>query len=355
MTHFNITVRRSIELVGLFFLGYILYIGKGIITPILLAFFTCLVLLPIFQFLRRKRVPEILAIIICIVFLFMMMGGLIWFFTAQISSLARDFPTLQTNVMHYLNELSEWINEKTDFSSEKQLEMVNNQSNMLLSYAGGLLGTTASSISSVVVLLGLLPLYVFLILFYRNLILQFLYMWVPKTAHDNLDKTITEIQVIMKSYLLGLFIELIYMTVLVGLILLLFGIKHALLIGVIVAILNLIPYVGPFISNIIAIMLTLTSGSSFIAVIEVVAVIYVVQLIDNNILMPRIVGGKIKINALATIIGILLGGAIMGAWGMFLSLPIIAVLKIIFNNSTNFKHWGILLGDTRPEHRPVRE
>jgi predicted PurR-regulated permease PerM len=88
-------------------------------------------------------------------------------------------------------------------------------------------------------------------------------------------------------------------------------------------------------------------------VITVLGVIAVVQFIDNNILMPRIVGSKVKINALFSILGVLMGGAIAGISGMFLSLPIIAVLKIIFDRSAQFKQWGVLLGDERPAKSPL--
>ncbi|ATL48342.1 AI-2E family transporter [Chitinophaga caeni] len=354
MNNLPITVRRSIELMGLALLCYILIVGNGIITPILLSFFLCLVILPIFRKLRSWKVPEVLSILICIIFLLMLLALLIWFFTSQIAALARDFPKLQSNITGYINSISAWINEKTDFTTEKQLEMINNESRNLVGYAGNILGTAASSISGLVVLLGLVPLYVFLMMYYRILILKFLYMWFPLERHGTLTKTIKETENVMKSYLVGLSIEIIYMTVLIGALLYFFGFKHALLIGVIVAILNLIPYIGPFIGNVLAILLTLTTTDDLWAILKVIAIIYVVQLIDNNILMPKIVGGQIKINALATILGVIIGGAIAGVPGMFMSLPVLAILKIIFSNSEKFKHWGLLLGDDRPERNPMK-
>ena len=88
-------------------------------------------------------------------------------------------------------------------------------------------------------------------------------------------------------------------------------------------------------------------------VITVLGIIAVVQFVDNNILMPRIVGSKVKINAMFAIIGVLIGGTIAGISGMFLSLPVIAVLKIIFDRSEQFKQWGVLLGDERPAKSPL--
>ncbi len=128
----------------------------------------------------------------------------------------------------------------------------------------------------------------------------------------------------------------------------------ALLIGVIFAILNLIPYVGALIGNIIGVLLTLTASTTLSPVITVLAVIAVVQFLDNNILMPRIVGSKVKINALMAILGVIVGGSIAGVSGMFLSMPIIAVLKIIFDRTDMFKQWGVLLGDERPTKNPMK-
>jgi predicted PurR-regulated permease PerM len=143
------------------------------------------------------------------------------------------------------------------------------------------------------------------------------------------------------------------MTVLLGGILLIIGIKHAILIGVIFAILNLIPYVGALIGNLIGVLLTLTSSTELWPVITVLGVIAFVQFLDNNILMPRIVGSRIRINALFSIIGVIVGGSIAGISGMFLSMPMIAVLKIVFDRSEGFKKWGVLLGDERPHKNPM--
>jgi predicted PurR-regulated permease PerM len=79
-----------------------------------------------------------------------------------------------------------------------------------------------------------------------------------------------------------------------------------------------------------------------------------VQFLDNNILMPRIVGSKVKINALASIVGVIVAGSLAGISGMFLSLPVIAVLKIIFDRSNNFKQWGVLFGDEQPKLSPMQ-
>jgi predicted PurR-regulated permease PerM len=126
-----------------------------------------------------------------------------------------------------------------------------------------------------------------------------------------------ESQVIIKSYIIGLVIQITYITILLGGLLFLFGIEHAVLIGVVFAILNLIPYVGALIGNIIGVLLTLTSSQEVWPIFVVLGTIAAVQFLDNNILMPRIVGSKVKINALATIVGVIVAGSLAGISGMF--------------------------------------
>ena len=178
-------------------------------------------------------------------------------------------------------------------------------------------------------------------------------MWFPEENHSKVREALLETKVIIKSYLIGLLIQVTYMTVLLGTILTIIGIKHALLIAVIFAFLNLIPYIGALIGNIIGVLITLTSSDQLWPILAVLGTIAFVQFLDNNILMPRIVGSKVKINALGTIVGVFVGGSLAGISGMFLSLPIIAVLKIVFDRSALFRQWGVLLGDERPMESPM--
>jgi predicted PurR-regulated permease PerM len=338
---------------GLFFLGWIIVLGKGILAPLLMAFFISIMLLPVYQFLHKRKVPEALAIVLSLLLLAIAVGLIIWFFSSQIGNLIQDFPVIQKNVANHLNTLSGWIESRTPFSSAEQLQFINEQSNKLLGLAGNLLSGAAGSVTSLLIFVGLLPIYIFLILFYRNLLLRFVFFWFPEEKHEKVEETLQEMQVIIKSYLFGLLIQVSYMTVLLGGILLIIGIKHALLIGLIFAFLNLIPYVGALLGNIIGVLLTLASSSELWPILVVLGTIAAVQFLDNNILMPRIVGSKVKINALATIVGVIVGGEIAGIAGMFLSLPIIAVLKVIFDRSPAFKQWGILFGDERPGRSPM--
>jgi predicted PurR-regulated permease PerM len=239
-------------------------------------------------------------------------------------------------------------------STDRQVQLINEQNDKLFNFAGGMLGGAASSVTGTLIFFGLLPIYIYLLLFYKNLLIRFVFIWFPHRSQPKVKEVIHETEIIIKSYLIGLLIQIAYITILLGGILLVIGIKHAILIGAIFAILNLIPYVGALVGNIIGVLLTLSSSQQLWPIFAVLITIAFVQFLDNNILMPRIVGSKVKINALATIVGVIVAGALAGVAGMFLSLPVIAVLKIIFDRTENMKQWGVLLGDERPVKSPMQ-
>src|SRR5688572_13324058 len=353
MSSLPLTVRRAIELMGVYFLGTMILAGREIITPLVMAFFLALMLLPVLRFLRSKKIPEGLAIFLCIIFLVIIIGLVIWFFSSQISGLIADFPQIKQNVKLHLNSLSHWIDSKWGVSTDRQVQLINEQNDKVLTFASGLLGGATSSVTGTLIVFGLLPIYIFLLLFYKNLLIRFVFIWFPAKNQPKVKEVIHETEIIIKSYLIGLLIQITYITILLGGILLVIGIKHAILIGAIFAILNLIPYVGALVGNIIGVLLTLSSSQEIWPIFAVLGTIALVQFLDNNILMPRIVGSKVKINALATIVGVIIAGAIAGVSGMFLSLPVIAVMKIVFDRTNNLKQWGVLLGDERPTLSPL--
>jgi predicted PurR-regulated permease PerM len=130
--------------------------------------------------------------------------------------------------------------------------------------------------------------------------------------------------------------------------LLVLGIEYALLLGIIGALLNIIPYIGGLVAVALPMIVALVTKSSAWYAFYVLAAFYVIQLIDNNFIVPKIVASKVKINALFSIIVVFAGNALWGIPGMFLSIPLLAIVKLVCDNIEPLKPWGFLLGDTMP-------
>jgi predicted PurR-regulated permease PerM len=194
----------------------------------------------------------------------------------------------------------------------------------------------------------LVPLYAFLMLMYKDLIIEFFLRLYAGKNSATLKEVAREARIVMKKYVVGLMIETAIIAVLNSAALLLLGIHYAILFGVLAAVLNLIPYIGILIGGLLPLLMALITKESAWYPLGVVAAFSVIQLIDNNLIVPYVVASRISINALISIVAVIIGGMLWGISGMFLSLPAVAILKIIFDRVDDLKPWGLILGDTIP-------
>jgi predicted PurR-regulated permease PerM len=159
---------------------------------------------------------------------------------------------------------------------------------------------------------------------------------------------VSQIKTVIQRYLVGLFIEAVLMAAMNTAALLILGIEYAFILGILAALLNVIPYIGGIIAVAMPMIVALVTKSTPWYAFYVLAAYYFIQLIDNHYIVPYIVASKIKINALFSVIVVLVGNAIWGIPGMFLSMPLLAIIKLICDHIEPLKPWGFLLGDTMP-------
>jgi predicted PurR-regulated permease PerM len=159
---------------------------------------------------------------------------------------------------------------------------------------------------------------------------------------------VTQTKSVIQHYLIGLVIETAIVATLDATALLIIGIDYAILLGIIGALLNLIPYIGGLVAVALPMMIAIVTKSSAWYAVYVLGAYYFIQLVDNNYIVPMIVSSKVKINALFSIIVVIAGNALWGIPGMFLSIPLLAIIKLIFDHIESLKPWGFLLGDTMP-------
>ena len=190
-------------------------------------------------------------------------------------------------------------------------------------------------------------LYIFLFLFYKPLLLNFTAQIFASDKHKTVAEVLFNAKYLIQNYLVGLMIEMVIVATMNSIALLIIGIDYAIMLGVIGAILNLIPYIGGIVAIALPMLMAIITDTPIDALWVLVAYI-IVQLIDNNFLVPKIVASKVKVNALVSIVVVLIGGELWGVAGMFLSIPVTAILKVIFDRIPSLKPLGFLIGDTMP-------
>jgi predicted PurR-regulated permease PerM len=342
--------RLALVLLSLSLILAILYIGSSIIMPLLLAMLIAILLRPVVVLFNKKiKIPHVIAVLMAVLLFVVFVVSIVFFISWQVSDFVDDWPKIQHNMTVNYENMQRWIKESFNISYRKQetyLESVRNDS---FSNKNELVGNTLSTFSSTLLNLVLIPIYTFLILLYRNLFKKFLSKLVAKEHHPALIDILLEIKLVVQSYIVGLLIELGIVAILTTIGLMIIGVPYAILLGTITAILNLIPYIGILVAGVISILAALTNYTDISMAFGVIVVNSIVQLIDNNFLVPKIVASKVKLNALVSILAVFIGGAVGGIMGMFLAIPMSAILKVIFDRIEDLKPWGYLFGDNMPK------
>jgi predicted PurR-regulated permease PerM len=345
----------SLNLFASMLLGTLVYLGQDILMPLCFAIVLAILLLPVNNWLVKRGFPQVPSMIISILLAILFIAGIVYFLYSQVAGFVEDVPKIKQNLDHHFNTVQNWIRENFNISKREQRQAVEEATNNMKSNGTGMLGTTFMSAASGLIVLVLLPIYTFLIMYYRNLIKKFFLEIFGARHHSKVEDVLSDSRTIIQSYMIGLIIEMGIVTALNATGFFIIGIKYAVFLAVLAAILNMIPYVGMLIASIVCMLITLTNANELSDIIWVAVVLTIVQFIDNNFLMPYVVSSKVKINALASIIGVLVGGALAGVSGMFLSIPGIAIMKAIFDRVDGLRPWGLILGDDESvKKKPAR-
>ena len=340
--------KMTICFVGVFALFTILYITKFIVVPLVFAIVIAIVLSPIVDYFVRKKINKNLSIVLAIFIALLLIIGLGTLIISQISQLSDSWPALVDHFTIIINQSISWISGYLDVNPEHIHEWIANAKDELINSSGPALGQTIITVGSGIAVFFLIPVYVFLLLFYQPIILEFISRISGTENLVQVRSVVTQTKTVVQRYLIGLLIETVIVAILDISALLILGIDYAILIGVIGALLNLVPYIGGIIAVALPMAIALATKSTPMYALYVLAAYYFIQFVDNNYIVPKIVASKVKINALFSIIAVLAGNALWGIPGMFLSIPLIAILKLIFDNIEPMKPWGFLLGDTMP-------
>ncbi|MBA3900657.1 MAG: AI-2E family transporter [Bacteroidetes bacterium] len=340
--------KTALVFIAAFAFVFVLYIGQHIIVPILYATIVAILLNPFVNFLENRKMNRIVAISLAVILVFFITACFIYFLYFQVSMFADTYPQLKAKTEILINQLVLWTSEHFNFSVAEINLWIANTEAVMFRDSGQMLGRTLISITNTLVVLFLLPVYLFMILYYKPLLLEFIRQLFDVVHRTKVLEVLGRSKGIIQSYLVGLLIEILIMSILNSAGLLILGIDYAIILGITGALLNVIPYIGGIVGTALPMMIAFITKDSATYPLMVLAVYLIIQLIDNNFIVPMVVGSKVKLNALVSIIVVIIGGAIWGISGMFLSIPLLAILKVVFDNVESLRPWGFLLGNIVP-------
>jgi predicted PurR-regulated permease PerM len=338
-------------------IGIFIYVGHGVLVPIYFSILLSILLLPVTNLLQKCYLPRTLANLVAVVLALALIATIVYFISTQMVGFLKDIPAIRQHLAEHITSLQQWLEQKWHISTTEQKVYVDNIREGVKHSGGQYIGETFLTVSQTVVFIIIVAIYSFLILCYRHLIKRFLFAVFSSEHKERLQFVMQESKQIIQKYMTGLLIEMAIVAACNSTVLLIIGVKYAVFLGVFAAVLNIVPYIGLFTGLAFTVLVTMGNSSNLHDIVWIVVSMEIIHFLDANFLMTKIVGSKVKINALMTIVGVVIGGSMIGLAGIFLALPTIAILNVIFSQIDALKPWSILLSDDTqnfPQQRILR-
>jgi AI-2 transport protein TqsA len=357
-------VKFFISILGIVVIVIVLKELQHIFIPLIIAYFLFFVFEPLNNLLIKKKIPYGLTIAVDLIIVVGIFWGISRVIVDSFSRFGAELPLYETKLNNIIVSTAESLGISDPVFSNFQLQTILND----LDYGGIASGFFSSTLSLFSTVFFVLFFFIFVSTGHRNIIEAIKKRFVDRniktsmkaakkkskiiteetfdSKEDNLDydkiystkegmientfKSITEQ---IQGYIATKFFISLFTGVLVGLILWIFGVDFFIVWAVLTFLLNFIPNIGSVIAVILPTLMTIVQFESFGYALLIAAIIIAVQNIIGNIIEPKIMGNKLGLNPLVILLSLLLWGYVWGIVGMFLSVPLTAVVKIAISNS----------------------
>lgn len=328
----------------LFMVVYVLVIGKSVLVPLTFGALFAFMVKPLCTRYERRIKWRSLAILLAMFTALVPLTGIVYFFSKQCMNVVTDMPSIKeklntgiSKVYLFAKNTMGFSRAETDqFFSEKVPSMVSSSS-----FFGDGVSTSTSFITGLL----LTFIYVFLFLLYRSAFKNFMIMQTHQNKREDTQDLLDKIQKVIQGYLQGLVMVIAIMGILNSVGLLVIGIEHPFFWGFLAAMLAIIPYIGTFIGGLLPFLYAVATANESWQPMAVVILFVVVQVLEGNLITPKVVGSSVSINPLAAIIALLIGAQIWGIAGMILSLPGIAIFNEFLKQSDAWRPVSLLISD----------
>ena len=339
--YFKATVK--LLLIGLVIAFLIL--AKNILLPFTIAVFFTFLLLPVSRKLEQWHFPKILAILISIIFALAIFVAMLYFFYSQIISFVNDLPLIEKNLTSKLDDIQRMISETFNVSKIEQKAWITTKIKESANTGGVIVLGVFSATTSFLASFALIPIYIFFLSLYQDKFKEFVKLVTEDDKNEHTLMVVKKVSRVSQKYLVGIFLDVVILSVLNSTGFLLLGLPHAILFGVLVSMLNIIPYIGVLIGSALPILMAFLTKDEMAYTLGVAAVCIFVQFLDNNFITPYVVGSSVSINPLTATVVLVASSLIWGIPGMVLCLPLTGMAKVVCDNVESLKPYGYLLGE----------
>lgn len=338
-------IRIATLLITTFLLVYGVIVARNFLFPLAFGALFTYLLYPLVNFLEKKRIPRILAILIGILFALVVIAAIVLLFYGQLSNMFENFEAIKKQFNENIDQLQKNLTSLLGLNEEALGIFFQNQVDQVMGGADGTIRKAFTATTGTLFRIFILPVYVFLLLFYRTKIAYFILKIVPEESKLMTVNILREISTVAGRYMGGVTIVVLILCVLNSTGLAIIGVEYAILLGITSAFFNFIPYFGTLMGGLVPFLFVLlTTDQPLFFGIRVAGLFLLVQFTENYILTPNIVGGNVRISPLFVILGLIVGATVWGIPGMLVIVPFIAIMKIIFSHIPSKKPYAFLLG-----------
>lgn len=336
-------------------LVFFLIVGKSLLVPLFMGGFFAILFTPLGMLMEKYRVPRTLSSFISLLLMVALVVGLVSFIVGNVVSFTKDFTNVSERLVSVGQQVDTWteenfgINEKLAEKAESQylINYLDEHSNSISNFALNTIGSLSG--------LVLIPVFMFFFLLYRDHLTRMIVMIYRDKDPTLVKMRITNLRKVILNYIVGVGKVMVILAILNITAYSLLGVKHAIFFGIIGAILNIIPYVGPFFGVLLPITYSFLTMDSLFYPVAILVIYQIIQTVEGNFLTPKIVGGNVNLNAFITFLGLLVGGAIWGVAGMILVIPTMAILREIFELNEDTRPFAMLLGEEKNDKQYLPE
>lgn len=383
----SILIQFVLLVMGAFFLIKGVVLAEAFLVPLTFAVVLTLITIPLARKMEKRKIAHvwssILSVVVCI------LAYLAFFFViaVQVGSISERWPEMEKQLTPKLHDAVQMIEKKTGMNVKQQMTSWLNGSDSTgnagspekpetekesssqeedprvkpdspsTTATGGKggpgmpdgvtkqLGQLAVNIFSFLGNSLLTFIYLFFLLNYRRKVKLSILRFFDADRREQVKNVLEEIVKLALNFLGGRFLLILSLAIIYTTGLLIAGVQDAILVGVLAALMSLVPFVGVIGGFVLAIAMAVLGGAETWALIVVTLTYGLAQFIEGNILEPYVVGNKVNINPIVTIIVVVLGSALWGVAGMILSIPIAGICKIVFDSVKKLEPLGYALGE----------
>ncbi len=323
-------------------ISIILYFGKEFFVLITFAGFFAMLMTPISNRLEKRGVSRVFSSIISVLIILVVIASILLLLSAQIANIGKELPQIESRLRDVISTVQYWLSENLGVNPEK----LKDHATDAIGSAGSILTGMVKGVFALVGRFILVLVFTFLFLHQRDKYENFIVMLSRDEKRKVTEEVIHKISKIAHHYLAGRIIAVFIIGIFYIIGFSIIGLKDGVILAALAALVTIIPYVGALLGGLIPFFMSVIDGSLNLTV-WVVIIVLIVNAIDHYFIEPYVVGGSVSISPVFTILILILGGVVWGLAGIILFLPLLGILKIIFENVEGLSPYAYLIGDQK--------